>query len=126
MVAERVRKIRTDKGLSQAEFGRKLGITRSSVFKIESGENNPSTQTIKLICQEFAISYDWLVNGVEPMYLPKEEAANWKLERLMQGDNEFVKAVFRELADLSADAWEELEAVIKRLAAEKKPPAGGD
>ena len=52
----RIKEIRKQHRLSQEEFGSRIGITRSSVCKLESGENNPSEQTIKLICKEFNVS----------------------------------------------------------------------
>ena len=118
-LGERIKKVRKDAALTQEEFARRIGIKRNSLSLIESGRNT-SAPIIKIICQEFAVSFDWLVNGFEPVYLPKEEAANWKLERLMTGDNEFVKEVFRQLADLPAECWQELEALVHRLAEQKK------
>lgn len=53
--------------LSMEEFGEHIGISKSAVSQIESGTNNPSERTIKLICSKFGISDDWLRNGTEPM-----------------------------------------------------------
>lgn len=59
----RLKKIRTENRLTQEEFGRKIGIGKTSVSKLESGENNPSERTIKLICSEFNINEHWLRTG---------------------------------------------------------------
>ena len=66
---DRIKKIRHDAEMNQAEFGRKISISRSAVWKIENGENTPSEQTIKLICKEFGISYLWLTEGIDDVVL---------------------------------------------------------
>ena len=45
------------------KFGVRIGMTKASVSRIESGKNNPSEQTIMLICNEFKINKEWLVTG---------------------------------------------------------------
>ena len=54
-INKRVALIRAELGLSMEKFGEKLGISKQSVYKIEKGENNPSDQTLKLICNEFNV-----------------------------------------------------------------------
>lgn len=59
----RIKKIRLESGLSQEAFGKRIKIRRSSVSKIETGENSPSDQTISLICKEFNVNEEWLRTG---------------------------------------------------------------
>ncbi len=59
----RIKQLRLDLGLSQEAFGRQIKIQRSSVSKIETGENSPSDQTISLICKEFNVNENWLRTG---------------------------------------------------------------
>lgn len=120
MVGERMKVVRKDIGITQKEMAEKVGIASNTLAQNEGGSRNPSEPVIRAICREFSVSYDWLKNGVEPMYMPKEEAAKDKIERLMDGDNEFVKAVFRELADLPLEQWEQIEAFVDRLASIRK------
>ncbi len=60
---ERLKKIRSENKLTQEEFGRTIGIGKTSVSKLDSGENNPSERTIKLICSEFNVNERWLRTG---------------------------------------------------------------
>lgn len=117
---DRILAVRKSLGISQDAFGKKLGVTGATISRLESGDRQPTEAIIKLICREFSISYDWLKNGVEPMKMPAEEAALDSIERIMTGNNEFVKSVFRELADLPAEAWEEIESFMNRFMATKK------
>lgn len=59
----RIKEIRIKNKLSMEKFGERIGITKSSVSLLESGRNNPSEQTLKLICKEFSVNYEWLVTG---------------------------------------------------------------
>lgn len=65
-IYERVRKLRNYLKLSQEAFGKKLGVSRSVINNLESNvlvrpENKISL--IKLMCKEFNVSEEWLING---------------------------------------------------------------
>lgn len=70
---ERIKKIRKTIGLSQRDFGSRLGISDTAVSKLEKGDRNPSEQTIKSICREFNVDYFWLTEGIgDEMFIEKE------------------------------------------------------
>lgn len=62
-VNERIKALRKKLKLSQEEFGKRIGVGKTSISKIETGENNPSDQTVMLICNEFNVNEKWLRNG---------------------------------------------------------------
>lgn len=61
MVAERIKNLREQKGFTQAELAKKLGITRSSVNAWEMGISVPSTQYIVELANMFGVSTDYLL-----------------------------------------------------------------
>lgn len=65
---ERIREIRKTFGLSLEAFGERIGISKTSVSRLEKNERNPSKQTIKLICKEFKINQNWLKSGIGEMF----------------------------------------------------------
>lgn len=61
MIAERIKFLREQKELTQAELAKKLGITRSSVNAWEMGISVPSTQYIVELANIFSVSTDYLL-----------------------------------------------------------------
>ena len=120
MIGNRIRATRENFSLNQTEFAARIRISRSALAKLEKGINNPSDQTIALICREFNVSYEWLTEGIEPMLVPAESLGMAALERIMSGKNEYVKAIFRELADMPDEWWEQAIAMLKRIEGKEK------
>ena len=59
----RIKDIRKKHNLSQDAFGKRLGITGASVSRLESGDREPSDQTVLSICREFSVNELWLRCG---------------------------------------------------------------
>jgi transcriptional regulator with XRE-family HTH domain len=49
--------------LSQAEFGRRVGVSRRQIAYWESGSDAPSAESICRICVALSVSADWLLTG---------------------------------------------------------------
>lgn len=65
---DRIREVREHFGLSMEKFGSRIGIGKASISLLESGKNNPSVQTITLICREFGVNEQWLRTGEGEMF----------------------------------------------------------
>ncbi len=61
MVADRIKFLREQQGITQAELAKQLGITRSSVNAWEMGISVPSTQYIVELAHKFKVSTDYLL-----------------------------------------------------------------
>lgn len=72
-VYERIRELRKNHlCLSQTDFGNRLGVSRSVIKNIELNalaRPDQKLSLIKLICKEFSVNEDWLLNGIEPMFI---------------------------------------------------------
>ena len=109
---DRIRLIRETLGMTQQAFASKIGVGRSSIAKLESGENKPSDQTIKLICSEFNVNAEYLKDGADvPMFL-ESCGEDEMVERIMMGADDFKKSVFRAFARLGDQEWQLLEKIV--------------
>lgn len=61
---ERIKRIRTELGMTQAEFAEKLNLSQNFIWMIEKGSRDPSDRTISDICREFRVNEIWLRTGV--------------------------------------------------------------
>ncbi len=65
---ERVREIRKTLNLTLEKFGAKLGLKKGAVSAIETNRNSLTDQTALLICREYNVNYDYLMNGEGEMF----------------------------------------------------------
>ncbi len=57
----RIRDLRRKQHLTQAEFAKRIFVVKSNVSRWERGYCMPSLATVKLICNTFDVSADWLL-----------------------------------------------------------------
>lgn len=104
---ERLKELRKNLQLSQAEFGKRIGISDAAVSKLEAGINNPSESTLKLICSTYHVYYRWLVYGEGDMFEDDLEA---RIDRIVEkgapNADPLFKAQVKAYASLmSEDDW---------------------
>ena len=64
MLAENVKRIRTQKGLSQDKLSKLAGVTLTTLVKIESGANdNPKIKTLKSIAAALEVTVNDLLES---------------------------------------------------------------
>lgn len=70
MFADRLRSVRAERGLSQAELSEALGISRSALSGYESGRKlEPNYGTLTKIADYFGVSVDWLLGRTEVRHM---------------------------------------------------------
>lgn len=97
---ERIREVREHFGLSMEKFGARIGIGKTSISLLESGKNNPSVQTVALICREFGVNEHWLRTGEGEMFEQTRETVLDRLAAEYSLDKEQV-SVIENFLDLS-------------------------
>ena len=65
---ERIKQIRRKLGLTQTEFGKRIGLKQNSIALIESGKRNISAQAVLSICREYDVNENWLRTGDGEMF----------------------------------------------------------
>lgn len=112
---ERIKQIRSSLGLTRAEFGKRLGVSGDVINNLERGRVEPKEIVLKLICKEFGISYQWLVNGLGEMNDSDENEAQEIVDSVMTGDNEFAKKVLVAFARMSEEKWKLIREIIEEI-----------
>ncbi len=79
---EKLRQLRLDAGLPQAELGKKLGVTRNAVSQWEAGRTQPATKHLHKLATVFRVPLDHLISST-PAYEDRLiEAATRMFDRL--------------------------------------------
>lgn len=69
MVGNQIKKVRTSLGLTQVNFGERLGVSRDVINNAELERATISPLLIKAIALKFAVNENWLVNGTGEMFI---------------------------------------------------------
>lgn len=62
IVAENITKLRTSRGMTQAQLGEQLNYSDKSVSKWERGESLPDVYVLKTIADLYGVTVDWLLS----------------------------------------------------------------
>lgn len=60
-IAENLKALRKEKGWTQSEFARQLGVKRSLIGAYEEGRADPRISFLQLICEKFGLTMDKLI-----------------------------------------------------------------
>lgn len=63
--SERLRQLRTARALSQMDFSKQIGISKSSVNMYERGEREPGLETLERIADYFNVDMDYLLGKTD-------------------------------------------------------------
>lgn len=117
---ERIKKLRQQLGLSQDEFGRRLGVTRGAVTNIELDKVEPKPLFVDLICREFNVNEEWLRTGEGEMFKPKsrnEELFEFVTNAI--GEPTGIQAkLLSIMARLTDEQWKVLNDIANEMAKE--------
>lgn len=81
-INERVRYLRKEiLKITQVELGEVCGIKYTAVSKLEKGGSKVTERNIKAICNEFNVSYNWLVDGIGDVFIENDESTIEMLKR---------------------------------------------
>lgn len=103
---ERIKNLRKNHlKLTQEAFGERLGVSRSVINNIERNvlaRPEQKLSLIKLICKEFSVNEDWILNGNEPIYV---ETVTFSLDEFMKqrGATELELQIVKTYFDLEPD-----------------------
>lgn len=85
----RIKEVRKSVGLTQVEFGKRIGLARNTIANYETGNRIPSNVVIGSICREFGINEEWMRTGNGEMYKLAEDQTALIVSDLLKEDNSF-------------------------------------
>ena len=114
MLNERVREARNALGLSQTEFGARIGVSIDVIKNIENNRTNPSNLLLNHMCEIHHVNRAWLETGEGEMFAPTTEQA--ETAKLIESisDSPAMRSLLATWAQLS----DENKAVFERFAAD--------
>lgn len=124
-IRDRIKATRKQLGMSQAEFGKRLGVSRDSINDIENDRLKKPEQKeplYRLICAEFDVSEQWLRTGEGEMFaqLSRDEEIAAFVGKALSGESDnFKKRLIAALSQLDEPEWELLEKMVVKIATEK-------
>ena len=78
-LGKRIREVRSEQNLNQADFAKAIGSSRDTVARTEVGAQTPQERVLRQICKTFEVNYMWLLTG-ESDHKDKEEYGKLKEE----------------------------------------------
>lgn len=119
---DRIKQIRKEAGLTQVEFGGKLGVKGNTVTGYETGLRNPTDAVILSICREFGVNEEWLRTGTGEMFVPEtkdEQISKMLADVLKCEDSDFKKRLIVALSKMDDTGWNALEKFIDSITSQK-------
>ncbi len=119
----RIKNLRKQLGLTQSEFGEKIGLKGNTITNYENNIRTPSDAVIYSICREFNVNEQWLRSGEGDMFLRlsrNDEIAAY-VARVMKDENAYYQQkMLLFFSRLSPEMLRKLEEVAKDILSEPK------
>lgn len=115
-IIDRLKIIRKDKKMNQAEFGEQIGVSRDVISNIELRRVQPKELFINTVCKTYNVDPDWLLNGEgNSIYIDTSETFVEALRKSYGLDN-LGASILKAYLDLNEDNKKTLEKFIKDIA----------
>lgn len=116
----RVYEIRKALELSQEKFGEPLGVTKTSISKMELGTYGVTDTMRKLICSTYNVNEEWFKTGEGEMFKNNsDDELYYLVGKMMAEDDPYKKRFIRTMLQLSTEQWEQVKQFAKLLSSEE-------
>lgn len=113
-IASRIKYLRKEVlKISQEAFGEKIGVSDTTISKVEKGISTLTERNIKSICKEFNVSIMWLKEGLGDIFTTSTDTT---LDKLAEeyNLNEPIKNLIKNLLELDEKSQELLVSILEK------------
>lgn len=128
-IQPRIKTLRQTLGMSQTDFGRKIGVTRSVLSNLDLGITTLQDPLLSLVCSVFNVRREWLETGSGEMFEhPDTEAPFYNAVGSISNDDpdSFRKRFVVALAELDDAGLDAMEQFIRSLIRDTGTKKDGD
>lgn len=128
-ITPRVKILRQALGMSQTDFGTKIGVTRGVINNLDRGLTDLQDPLLSLICSVFNARREWLETGEGEMFEPEDaEAPYYDAMGIITNDepDSFRKRFVIALAELDDAGLDAMEQFIRNLIRDTGTKKDGD
>ena len=121
---DRIKELRKSLGLTQKDFGERLGVQANTITSYESGVRTPNNSMILAICREYGVSETWLRTGEGEMkqkLTRNQEIAEFMATVMRDPDDAPRKRFISIVSKLDIEEWQLLEAIAKKWTEDEEP-----
>ncbi len=113
---DRIKQIRKDNQLTLEQFGNIIGVTQTTISRIENGKRNLTEAMRKSICREFRVDPIWLSTGEGEMLIDQSVELIEMLDKLLHNESKLAKTMFKMFAQYTLEDWKDLERIVNKSA----------
>lgn len=108
--------------MSQAEFGKRIGLTQTGVAAVENDKNGASESAILNIVREFHVNETWLRTGEGEMFRPmtRTNEISAFIGKALKADDDIKQRVIWALSQLDESDWATINRIIDLIADKKE------
>lgn len=118
----RIKLVRQNAGLTQQEFGKRIGVSRNTIATYETSVRVPIDAILISLCREFNVNETWLRTGEGSMYVetnPDLNLSKWFGQLLREEPDSFRKQFILTLCELNESEWKVLEKIVDSFTAKR-------
>ena len=84
MIGEKLRNLRKNSGITQADLAKQIGLSPSAIGMYEQGRREPDSETLVKLAKKFKVSVDYLVGVEQTRKFEKIDELAKKIEKILR------------------------------------------
>lgn len=106
-IGSRIKNLREERGYSQGELARRVGVTQPTVSDWENNKTEPTVDNLRILATELDVFFEWLATGRgAKQFSPQanQPPSEYRVERAPPAGEARLLEIFRRLPDARREA----------------------